>query len=156
MICTLRAIAFLALTAIATPAFAAECAATVEATDAMQFTTRSLIVPAGCKQFSVTLKHTGKLPATAMGHNFVLGRDADIAGIAADGMKAGAAANFVKPGDRRVIASSAVVGGGQSATVVIPVDRLKTGEAYTYICSFPGHFVIMRGTLVLMHRAPER
>lgn len=149
MICQLRATAFLALIVIATPALAAECAATVEATDAMQFTTTTLIVPAGCKQFSVTLKHTGKLPATTMGHNFVLGRDADIAGIAADGMKAGAAASFVKPGDPRVIASSRVVGGGQSATVAIPVDRLKAGEAYTYICSFPGHFAIMRGTLKL-------
>lgn len=133
---------------VSAPAAAAECKATVESTDAMQFTTKSLTVPASCKQFTVTLKHTGKLPKTVMGHNFVLGRTADIDGINADGMKAGAAQNYVKAGDARVIASSKVVGGGESATVTIPVAKLKAGESYTYICSFPGHASIMRGTLV--------
>jgi len=133
--------------AIAAPAAAAECKATVESNDAMQFNVKALSVPASCKQYTVTLKHTGKLPATVMGHNFVLGKTADINGIATDGMKAGAAQNYVKAGDTRVIASSKVIGGGQTATVTIPVAKLKAGESYTYICSFPGHSSIMRGTL---------
>lgn len=134
---------------VSAPAAAAECKATVESTDAMQFTTKALTVPAACKQFTVTLKHSGKLPKAVMGHNFVLGKTADINGINTDGMKAGAAQNFVKPGDARVIASSKVIGGGESTTVTIPVGKLKAGESYTYICSFPGHASIMRGTLVL-------
>ena len=134
---------------VSAPAAAAECKATVESTDAMQFTTKALTVPAACKQFTVTLKHAGKLPKTVMGHNFVLGKTADINGINTDGMKAGVAQNFVKPGDARVIASSKVIGGGESATITIPVGKLKAGESYTYICSFPGHASIMRGTLVL-------
>ena len=134
---------------VSAPAAAAECKATVESTDAMQFTTKALTVPAACKQFTVTLKHSGKLPKTVMGHNFVLGKTADINGINTDGMKAGAAQNFVKPGDARVIASSKVIGGGESTTITIPVGKLKAGESYTYICSFPGHASIMRGTLVL-------
>ena len=93
--------------------------------------------------------HAGKLPKTVMGHNFVLGKTADINGINTDGMKAGVAQNFVKPGDGRVIASSKVIGGGESTTITIPVGKLKAGESYTYICSFPGHASIMRGTLVL-------
>ncbi len=134
---------------VSAPAAAAECKATIESTDAMQFTTKALTVPAACKQFTVTLKHAGKLPKTVMGHNFVLGKTADINGINTDGMKAGVAQNFVKPGDARVIASSKVIGGGESTTITIPVGKLKAGESYTYICSFPGHASIMRGTLVL-------
>ena len=134
---------------VSAPAAAAECKATVESTDAMQFTTKALTVPAACKQFTVTLKHAGKLPKTVMGHNFVLGKTADINGINTDGMKAGVAQNFVKPGDARVIASSKVIGGGESTTITIPVGKLKAGESYTYICSVPGHASIMRGTLVL-------
>lgn len=130
-------------------AAAAECKATVDSNDAMQFTTKALTVPKSCKTFTVTLKHVGKLPATVMGHNLVLGKTADIAGIAADGMKAGAAAQYVKPGDARVIASSKVIGGGQSTTVTIPVGKLKAGESYTYACTFPGHSSIMRGTLTV-------
>jgi len=74
---------------LAGPAMAAPaCSATVESTDAMEFTTSNLTVPASCKEFTVTLKHVGQLPKTVMGHNFVLGKAADISGINADGMKA--------------------------------------------------------------------
>lgn len=138
-----------ALAGFSNPAAAAECKAAVDSTDAMQFTVKSITVPKSCKSFTVTLRHTGKLPATAMGHNFVLGKTADTSGIASDGMKAGAAANYVKAGDARVIAASKVIGGGQSTTVTIPVAKLKAGESYTYICSFPGHSSIMRGTLTV-------
>lgn len=131
------------------PAQAATCNATVDSTDAMQFTTKNLVVPASCKQFIVTLKHVGKLPKTVMGHNFVLGKSSDVDGINADGMKAGVEQNYVKPGDSRVIAASKVVGGGESATVTISVAKLKAGEKYTYICTFPGHASIMKGTLSL-------
>jgi azurin len=138
-----------ALAGFSSSAAAAECKASIDSTDAMQFTTKTLTVPKSCKTFTVTLKHVGKLPATVMGHNLVLGKTADIAGIAADGMKAGAASQYVKPGDARVIASSKVIGGGQSTTVTIPVAKLKAGESYTYACTFPGHSSIMRGTLTL-------
>ena len=138
-----------ALAGFSSSAAAAECKASIDSTDAMQFTTKALTVPKSCKTFTVTLKHVGKLPATVMGHNLVLGKTADIAGIAADGMKAGAASQYVKPGDARVIESSKVIGGGQSTTVTIPVAKLKAGESYTYACTFPGHSSIMRGTLTL-------
>lgn len=138
-----------ALAGFSDPAAANPCAATVESNDAMQFTTKALTVSKSCKSFTVTLKHVGKLPANVMGHNLVLGKTADIAGIATDGMKAGAAANYVKAGDARVIAASKVIGGGQSTTVTIPVAKLKAGESYTYVCTFPGHSSIMRGTLTV-------
>jgi azurin len=84
-----------------------------------------------------------------MGHNFVVGKHADITGISTDGMKAGAAAGYVKAGDTRVIAASKVIGGGESTTVKIPVGKLKAGEQYDFICTFPGHSSIMKGTLKL-------
>lgn len=147
MIRSLFAIALLGL--VATPALAAECKATVESTDAMQFTTKTLSVPASCKQFTITLKHIGKLPRKVMGHNLVLGKTADLGAINADGMKAGLASQYVKPGDSRVIAASKLIGGGESTTVNIPVGKLKAGESYSYFCSFPGHSALMKGTLSL-------
>ena len=134
---------------LASPALAADCKATVESTDAMQFTTKALTVPAACKQFVVTVTHTGKLPRKVMGHNFVLGTTADMAGINADGMKAGLDNEYVKAGDPRVIAASKVIGGGETTTVSIPVAKLKKGESYTFFCSFPGHAALMKGTLAL-------
>lgn len=139
----------LALAAVALPAAAAECKGTIEANDAMQFSAKAINVPASCKQYTLTLKHTGKLPATAMGHNVVISRTADLNGVAADGMGAGVANSYVKPGDARAIAHSKVVGGGQSTTVTIPVAKLKAGESYSFFCSFPGHSSIMKGTVNL-------
>lgn len=139
----------LPLAMTATPASADPCTATVESTDAMQYTVHELSVPASCKTFTVTLRHTGKLPRTVMGHNFVLGRSADIDAINRDGMAAGAANDYVKPADARVIAASKVIGGGETTTIAVPVARLSAGERYTYTCTFPGHSAVMRGRLTL-------
>lgn len=135
--------------AFAPSAQAAECATTIEGNDAMQFSTKSLSVPASCKEYKVTLKHTGQLAANIMGHNVVVTKTADMAGVNGDGMKAGADNNYVKPGDSRVIANSKVIGGGESTTFSIPVAKLAAGEDYSFFCSFPGHFSIMQGKLTL-------
>lgn len=134
---------------VALPARAADCSAEIEGNDAMQFSKSAIAVPASCKQFTVKLKHSGKLPKTAMGHNWVLTKAADMQGAATDGMAAGAAKNFVKDGDARVIAHTKVVGGGESDSVSFPVSVLKAGESYAFFCSFPGHSSIMKGTLTL-------
>ncbi|MFC4728973.1 azurin [Coralloluteibacterium thermophilus] len=130
-------------------AHAADCATTVEATDTMQFSTATIAVPASCDAFEVTLKHVGKLPKNVMGHNIVVGRSADLAGINSDGMAAGLDNDYVKPGDARVVAHSAVIGGGETTTFSIPVSALAQGESYGFICSFPGHAGIMKGSVVL-------
>ena len=146
----MRRLIFLALLALASsPLMAAECSTTVEADDAMQFNVRSITVPRTCKSFKVTLKHTGQLPVASMGHNWVLTRAADESGVVADGMQAGAANDYEKPGDTRIIARTKLIGGGQSDTTTIDVAQLKAGERYTYFCTFPGHSTLMRGTLSL-------
>lgn len=146
---TLTTLALLAATGFAAPVMAADCALTVEGNDQMQFNVKNIEVPKSCKTYTVTLKHVGKMPKASMGHNIVLTATADATAAAADGMKAGAAADYVKAGDTRVIAHSKVIGGGESTTMVIDTAKLKAGTDYTYFCSFPGHSFIMKGTLKL-------
>lgn len=146
---TLMTLALLAAGGIAAPAMAADCAITVEGNDQMQFNVKNIEVPKSCKNYTVTLKHVGKMPKSAMGHNMVLTATADATATAADGMKAGAAADYVKAGDTRVLAHSKVIGGGESTTFVIDTAQLKAGTDYTYFCSFPGHSFIMKGALKL-------
>ena len=138
----------LALSASA-PVWAADCAVEIEGNDAMQFNKPTISVPASCKQFTVKLKHVGKLPKAAMGHNWVLSKTADLQGAATDGIAAGAAKNYVKDGDARVLAHTKVIGGGETDSVTFATSALKAGEAYSYFCSFPGHSAIMKGTLTL-------
>ncbi|MGA0587624.1 azurin [Dyella sp. KRB-257] len=136
------------LNLVAAPAWAAtQCSTTIEANDAMQFNKSSIEVPKTCKQFTVTLKHTGKLPKAAMGHNWVLTTAADEAGVLGDGSAAGLGNNYLKPGDSRVIAHTKVIGGSESDSTTIKVAALKPGGAYAFFCSFPGHAALMKGTL---------
>jgi len=127
----------------------AQCEATIEGNDAMQFNVKEITVDKTCTEFKVTLKHVGKLPKAAMGHNWVLTKTADFQPTATAGMSAGAANDYVKPGDARVIAHTKMLGGGESDTVTLDVSKLGAGQEYTYFCSFPGHFAIMKGVLKL-------
>ena len=133
---------------VAAPTWAStSCSTTVEANDAMQFNTHAIVVPKACKQFTINLKHTGKLPKVAMGHNLVVSAAADEAGVLADGAKAGLDHNYLQPGDSRVVAATPIIGGGESASVKMDVTKLKAGQAYTFFCSFPGHASMMKGTV---------
>ncbi|HBW60981.1 MAG TPA: azurin [Comamonas kerstersii] len=146
---TLTTLALLAAGGIAAPAMAADCAITVEGNDQMQFNVKNIEVPKSCKTYTITLNHVGKMPKSSMGHNIVLTATADATAVAADGMKAGAAADYVKAGDTRVLAHTKVIGGGESTSMTFDVSKLKAGTDYTYFCSFPGHSFIMKGSLKL-------
>lgn len=145
---TTAALLFTAL--LAGPALAATCDIEIDGNDAMQFNKTAIAVPASCKQFTVKLKHVGKLPKASMGHNWVLSKAADAAGVAADGIGAGLDKAYVKPGDARVIAHSKVIGGGETDAVSFDVAKLKAGDSYAWFCSFPGHASLMKGTLTLV------
>src|SRR6202043_1729017 len=118
------------------------------ATDQMRFEQHTLQVESQCTEVEVTLHNTGKLPANIMGHDWVLTKTSDVSSVANAGMGAGAANNYQKPGDKRIIASTKIVGGGESATVRFSLGLLDPKESYTYFCSAPGHASIMKGRLV--------
>jgi len=147
----LAATAVLALASLAaSSAFAADCSVKIEGNDAMQFNKPAIEVSKSCKEFTVKLKHAGKLPKQAMGHNWVLAKTADVQAVAADGVAAGLPQDYVKAGDARVVAHTKVVGGGESDSVSFPVAKLGAADSYTFFCSFPGHSSIMKGTLKLV------
>lgn len=130
---------------------APNCTVEIEGNDAMQFNTKNIDVSKACKDFTVKLKHAGKLPKTAMGHNWVLTKTADVQAVAADGIPAGVDKAYIKPGDARVIAHTKVLGPGESDSVTFSVKKLTATDSYTFFCSFPGHSGIMKGTLTLVN-----
>ena len=133
------------------PAAAAKGGArTVELTggDDMKYNTTTITAKPG-ETLHIALKSTGTIPKMAMAHNFVL------LALAADVNEfiksaAGAAATDYVPADKKaqVLASTKLAGPGETVEVTIKVPA-KPGT-YTYLCSFPGHFVAgMKGTLVV-------
>lgn len=126
------------------------CAVTVEVTDALYFSRKEITADSSCESFSVTLKHIGEMPASSMGHNWVLTKTADFNGAAMDGQMSGADNDFVKPGDERVLAATKVIGGGEDTTISFDPSILERGGDYTFFCSFPAHFVLMQGKLIVL------
>ncbi|WEN14759.1 azurin [Rhodanobacter sp. AS-Z3] len=129
------------------PAVVTDCATEFEGTDGMQYSVSSIVVPASCKEFKITLKHTGTMPVTAMGHDVVIAKEADVGAVDADGSAAGAAAGYVKADDPKVIAHTSLIGGGETTSVSFPVSKIQSGGPYAFFCSFPGHSALMKGSI---------
>lgn len=112
--------------------------------DELLYDKASLEAPAGSK-ITLRLKNNATVASTL--HNWVLAASASAAdGIAADGITAGEAAGYIKAGDNRVIAKTKMIKGGETDSVTF--DAPKAGT-YTYVCTFPGHAALMRGTLTI-------
>jgi azurin len=128
---------------------AQDCGIMIESDDALRFSSEKIEIPLACKTFTVSLKHTGRLPKLAMGHNWVLAKLSDLDGVARTGMLAGADHSYVDPKDTRVLAHTGVVGGGESTSVTFDTAKLLPGERYGFVCTFAGHSPVMRGVIVL-------
>jgi azurin len=124
------------------------CEVSLDSTDQMKFSVAEVKVDADCTEVKLTLNHTGKLAKNVMGHNWVLSTTADYQPLATDGMKAGAAADYLPAGDARIIAHTRLIGGGESDTITFSTAALKAGGDYTFFCSFPGHWAVMHGKFV--------
>src|SRR5690606_42039248 len=83
----------------------------------------------------------------AMGHNVVITSEADMQGVAADGLAAGADNQYVPQDDDRVIAFTEIIGGGESTSVTFSTSDMQGGDPYMFFCSFPGHSALMKGTI---------
>jgi len=139
----------LALLMSAGLAQAENCVIDLKADDAMKFDKSTVTVSSSCKTIEIKLAHVGKLPVATMGHNVVISPTETWQAAAQDGMKAGLPGNYVTAGDARVIAHTKVVGGGESTSTTFPGSALKAGGNYMFYCSFPGHWAIMKGTVVV-------
>jgi len=137
------------LTVLAVPAFAEDCAVTIEGTDLMTYNLSQIDVKKSCEKFTVNLKHVGTLPIQSMGHNWVLTKTEDYQAVAQEGTALGLEKNYVDDSDVRVLAHTKVIGGGEETSVTFDVSQLKEGQDYSYFCSFPGHYALMHGILKL-------
>lgn len=65
------------------------------------------------------------------------------------GMTAGPDANYVSPGDDRIVAATTIVGGGEAASVSSWLSALAAGTDFVYICAFPGRWSVIKGTFTV-------
>lgn len=116
----------------------------IESNDMMKYNLSEIRVKAGQK-VKLTLKHVGKLAKASMGHNWVLlqsGTDmqafAQEAGQARD--------NDYIANESSIIAHTELIGGGESTTIEF---EAPSSGVYDFLCSFPGHYAIMKGSFIV-------
>jgi azurin len=88
-----------------------------------------------------------------MGHYWVLARDSGMSAIINAGLASGLAHGFLPENDKRIIAATRVVGGGESATVKFSTAALVPGAHYAFFfCTSPAHSAVMHGKF--LHAGP--
>ncbi len=117
----------------------------IESNDQMRFNLKEITVKEG-QTVVLTLKHVGKLPKAAMGHNWVLLEPGTE--LPAFAMKAMQAKDneYVPVDSEEVIVYTSLLGGGEETTIEFEAPAKGT---YTFICSFPGHYALMQGTFTV-------
>lgn len=121
----------------------------IEGNDQMKFSVTAIAAKPG-EQLTVRLKSVGAMPKVAMAHNFVLlAAGTNVTEFANQSASAGPAASYIAPALKdKVLAFTALAGAGE--TVEVTFKAPTAPGAYTFLCSFPGHFAIgMRGTLTV-------
>ena len=117
----------------------AVCEVHLEATDTGTFSKSEITVQQACRTIMLSLNHAGKLPKTAMGHNWVLSKSTDVSEILSKAKAAGFANEYQFKDSSKIIASTKLLSGGESDTITFDVSRLNSGTSYTFFCSVPGH-----------------
>ena len=121
-----------------------EIAIILNSNDQMQFDKNVLSASPG-QSITLTLNHTGRGNKMIMGHNFVLlKKDVDVDVFARKAVEA-RDSEYIPEGDE-MIAYTGLIGGGESITITF--DAPKQG-VYNFICSFPAHYQLMRGQLIV-------
>lgn len=115
--------------------------------DQMKYNITEIRAKAG-EKLVVSLKNIGKIPKPAMAHNWVLLKAMDEAAIGALATAAVSRPPEFLPTDMSaVLAHTKMVGAGETDVVKVTVPSAP--GTYPYICTFPGHFMLMRGKLIV-------
>ena len=120
---------------------------TVTGNDQMKFDKEALEATEG-QVVALTFKNIGKLPVVAMGHNLIIVKPGT------DQVKFAMSGISNKPDHlpvdkallEAIVAKTKVLGPGEEQTIVF---KAGAPGKYPYLCTFPGHFGVMKGILTV-------
>lgn len=122
---------------------------TISGNDTMQFDVKEFSVKAG-ETVEIDFKNIGNLPKIAMGHNLVILKKG-VAAITFGQKVLGLGATAVNPlpeaAMEDVLAATQLLGPSESETLSFIAP--EEAGSYEYVCTFPGHFAMMRGVMTV-------
>jgi azurin len=110
----------------------------------MAFDKTKLSVPAGA-EVHLTIKNNATM--ATLPHNWVLVKPGSEASVAANGLKLGEPAGYFDVRDQNALAHTPMAKPGETTEVTFTAPT-EPGD-YPYICTFPGHYMMMKGVLTV-------
>lgn len=119
----------------------------LEGHDNMTFTGDTEFTVKAGQEIKLTLKNVGELPKEAMGHNVVvLTPGTDLADFGGEAFSAKDDDYIPSTFASSTVAHTKLLGPGEEDTITFTID---TPGVYEFVCSFPGHWGTMRGTITV-------
>jgi azurin len=109
----------------------------------MAYDKTALTVPTGA-EVHITFKNNSNM--STLPHNWVLVKPGTEASVAAAGLKMGEAAGYLDVRDKDVLFNTPFAKPGE--TVELTFTAPEPGK-YPYICTVPGHYLMMKGVLTV-------
>jgi azurin len=110
----------------------------------MAFDKTKLSVPAGA-EVHLTIKNNATM--ATLPHNWVLVKPGAEASVAANGLKLGEPAGYFDVRDKNALAHTPMAKPGETTEVTFTAPT-EPGD-YPYICTYPGHYMMMKGVLTV-------
>ncbi len=119
----------------------------ITANDSMQYNLKEITAQPG-EVIRLKLSHVGKMPKAVMGHNWVLLKAMTPTELTATAIACAKNTPLYLPKDMSfVLAHTKLLSGGESDTIEFTAPT--TAGEYPYLCTFPGHFTMMKGKLIV-------
>ena len=135
---------------LTTSVYASNCEIKIEGSDMMKYDVAEITLDTSCEQTKISLKHAGKLPINAMGHNVVIVEEKNLNKITQQiNFSLGVEKGYL-PESEDIIFISAMVGGGDTTELEMDMSKLDKTKSYVFFCSFPGHWALMRGKIKII------
>jgi azurin len=109
----------------------------------MTFDKKTLSVPSGA-EVHLVLKNNATM--ATLPHNWVLVKPDTEASVAAAGLKLGEPAGYIDVRDKDVLVHTPLAKPGESTEVTFTAPD---PGSYPYICTVPGHYMMMKGVLTV-------
>lgn len=122
----------------------------IEGNDQMKYNKDRFEVYEG-QTVTLSLVHVGQMAKELMGHNWVLLKQGtDVAEFGLASATPSPETDYIPAGtEDQIIVHTKMLGGGESDT--IEFEAPAVGE-YDFLCSFPGHYALMKGKFVVKAR----
>lgn len=115
----------------------------LKASDDMRFDKTEFTVKAG-EEVTLIFMNTGEMSKEAMGHNFILLKPgSDASAFANDAVSAKATDYIPTDLNSQILAHTKLLGGGENEQIKFTLEE----GTFEFLCSFPGHFATMNGTI---------